>query len=296
MPRRLARGLTISTEHGVSDDRAGRFAADRGRAPEDHVGRRADDRVDAVPQGIAQHDDARPEAAQSGRGEVRRHCIQVRTIPAREDLVEATARGERPNLQAEATARVAKGDVLVVAMAGETRTAFMGDIMTTHFPAKGVAAAVLDGGVSDAAAIARIPFPVFGCGAAGTPVTSHRMVVELQTAVGCAGVAVFPGDAIFGDANGVVCIPRHLVVEVADIAEERERMEEWIIERVREGRALAGTYPPNEATMAEYRAWKAARAAENTEGRRGMIVNSRPAEPSVREVDVQSLRRGGVLA
>jgi regulator of RNase E activity RraA len=187
-------------------------------------------------------------------------AFTVRTIPAREDLVDATSRGERPNLQAEATARVARGDVLVVAMDGETRTAFMGDIMTTHFLAKGVAAAVLDGGVSDAAAIARIPFPVFCCGAAGTPVTSHRMVIELQAAVGCAGVAVFPGDAIFGDANGIVCIPRYLVAEVAEIAEERERMEEWIIERVREGRPLAGTYPPNEATMAEYRAWRSARA------------------------------------
>jgi len=184
-------------------------------------------------------------------------AFTVRTIPAREDLVEATSRGERPNLQAEASARVARGDVLVVAMEGETRTAFMGDIMTTHFLAKGVAAAVLDGGVSDAAAIARIPFPVFCCGAAGTPVTSHRMVAELQTAIGCAGVPVFPGDVLFGDPNGIVCIPRHLAAEVASIADERERMEEWIIERVREGRPLAGTYPPNDATLAEYRAWQA---------------------------------------
>ena len=37
---------------------------------------------------------------------------------------------------------------------GETRTAFMGDIMATHFLAKGVAGVVLDGGVSDAAALA----------------------------------------------------------------------------------------------------------------------------------------------
>jgi regulator of RNase E activity RraA len=187
-------------------------------------------------------------------------AFTVRTIPTREDLVEATSRGERPNLQAEATARASAGDVLVVAMEGEARTAFMGDIMATHFLAKGVAGVVLDGGVSDAAALARIPFPVFCCGAAGTPVTSHRMVVELQAAIGCAGVAVFPGDIVFGDPNGVVCIPRHLAAEVAETAAERERMEEWIIERVREGRPLKGTYPPDEKTLAEYRAWQAAKA------------------------------------
>ena len=91
---------------------------------------------------------------------------------------------KRPNLQAQAVADLQAGDVLVVAMDGETRTAFMGDIMTTHFLAKGVVGVVLDGGVSDAAAIAD-PLPVFCCGTAGTPVTSHRLVIELNTPVGC---------------------------------------------------------------------------------------------------------------
>lgn len=184
-------------------------------------------------------------------------AFTVRTIPVREDLVEATSRGERPNLQAEAVARVAAGDVLVVAMDGETRTAFMGDIMTTHFLTKGVAGVVLDGGVSDAAAISAIPLPVFCCGTAGTPVTSHRLVVELQAAIGCAGVPVFPGDVLMGDANGIVCIPAHLVAEVAATAAERERFEEWVIGEARTGRALAGLYPANEATMREYEAFRA---------------------------------------
>jgi regulator of RNase E activity RraA len=184
-------------------------------------------------------------------------AFTVRTIPVREDLVEATARGERPNLQAEAVARIAAGEVMVVAMEGETRTAFMGDIMTTHFLAKGVAGVVLDGGVSDAAAIAGIALPVFCCGTAGTPVTSHRLVVELQGSIGCAGVPVFPGDVILGDANGVVCIPAHLVAEVARTAAEREAFEAWVIAKARGGRSLAGLYPANEATMREYEAARA---------------------------------------
>jgi regulator of RNase E activity RraA len=187
-------------------------------------------------------------------------AFTVRTIPTREDLVEAQARGERPNLQAEASARLAPGDVLVVAMDGETRTAYMGDIMATAFLAKGVAGVVLDGGISDAAAVATIPLPVFCRGAAGTPVTSHRLVVELQVPVGCAGVPVFPGDVVFGDGNGIVVIPAALADEIAATALEREEMEAWVIARVAEGRPLAGTYPPNAATLAEYEAWKASRA------------------------------------
>ncbi len=184
-------------------------------------------------------------------------AFTVRTLPTREDLVEAQGSGERPNLQGEASARLGAGEVLVVAMGGETRTAFMGDIMATHFMTKGAAGCVLDGGVSDAYAISRMDFPLFCMGAAGTPVTSHRMVIDLQTPVECAGVTVFPGDIIVGDGNGLVCIPAHLADEVAATAHEREQLEEWVIARVAEGRPLAGTYPPNEATLAEYRASRA---------------------------------------
>ncbi len=134
----------------------------------------------------------------------------------------------------------------------------MGDIMTTHLLTKGVAGAV-DGAVSDAAAISTIALPVFCAGNAATPVTSHRFVVELNGAVGCAGVAILDGDIIMGDANGVVAIPAHLAAEVAEIAAERELLEEFVIGKVRAGAPLAGTYPPNEATTAEFTRWRSAR-------------------------------------
>jgi regulator of RNase E activity RraA len=184
-------------------------------------------------------------------------AFTVRTIPVREDLVEATARGERANLQGEAVARIGAGEVLVVAMDGESRTAFMGDIITTHLLAKGAAGVVLDGGVSDAAAISAIPLPVYCCGTAGTPVTSHRLVVELQAAIGCAGVPVFPGDVIMGDANGIVCIPAHLAAQVAATAAEREDFEEWVLAEARKGRSLTGLYPPDATTKQEYEAFRA---------------------------------------
>jgi regulator of RNase E activity RraA len=177
----------------------------------------------------------------------------VRTVPVRKDLMEAQAKGERPNLQGRATDEVGPGDVLVVALDGETRTAFMGDIMATHFAAKGVAGVVVDGGVSDAAMIATIPIPVFARGTAGFPVTSHRFVLALNEPVACDGVTVFPGDVVMGDGNGVVVIPRALASEIATAAADREKLETWIVEKVKAGRALKGFYPPTEATMEEYR-------------------------------------------
>ena len=188
-------------------------------------------------------------------------AFTVRTIPVREDLVEAQNGGTRPNLQAKSVADIKAGQVLAVAMDGETRTAFMGDIMTTHLLVKGVSGIVLDGGVSDAAAIAGIPLPLFCTGNAATPVTSHRFIIDLNVPVGIAGVPVLPGDVLMGDGNGVVAIPSHLVEEIAEAAAEREVLEEFVVGKVRNGAMLAGTYPPNEATLAEYALWLKARGS-----------------------------------
>lgn len=186
-------------------------------------------------------------------------AFTVRTIPVREDLVEAQNSGARPNLQARSVAEIQPGQVLAVAMDGETRTAFMGDIMTTHLLVKGVAGIVLDGGVSDAAAISTIPLPLFCTGNAATPVISHRFVIDLNVPVGIAGVPVLPGDVLMGDGNGVVAIPAHMVEEIAEAAAEREIMEAFIVGRVRDGAPLAGTYPPDAETLAAYEAWRKAR-------------------------------------
>lgn len=186
-------------------------------------------------------------------------AVTVRTIAAREDLVEAQQRGERANLQNEAVATLVAGDVLVVGMGGETRTAFMGDVMSTYMSVKGVAGVVLDGSVSDAAAISEIPLPVFCPGNAATPLTSHRLVVEINSAIDCAGVPVFAGDIVMGDANGVVVVPAHLAAEIAEPCAEREILEAFVIEKVQGGAELAGTYPPDEATLAAFRDWRADR-------------------------------------
>jgi regulator of RNase E activity RraA len=184
-------------------------------------------------------------------------AFTVRTIPVREDLLDAQTKGERPNLQNRAVADIGAGEVLVVAMDGETHTAFMGDIMTTHLLVKGVSGVVLDGAVSDAAAISTIALPMFCMGNAATPVTSHRFVIDLNVPVGVAGVPVLPGDVLVGDANGVVVIPAQLADEIAALAVDRELLEEFVVGRVRDGAPLQGTYPPDPATLAAFAAWRA---------------------------------------
>ena len=78
---------------------------------------------------------------------------------------------------------------------------------------------------------------------------------EIQVPVGCGEVAVFPGDIIVGDSEGVVVIPAHLADDVADAAEAQELKEDFILEKIRAGASLVGTYPPDEKRLAQYEAW-----------------------------------------
>jgi len=71
-----------------------------------------------------------------------------------------------------------------------------------------------------------------------------------------AQVLVVPGDVMVGDGEGVVCIPRAVADTVAAHGLEQEELEAFLLEKVRDGAPLPGTYPPNERTLAEYETWK----------------------------------------
>jgi regulator of RNase E activity RraA len=61
-----------------------------------------------------------------------------------------------------------------------------------------------------------------------------------------------------GDGDGVVVIPAPLVDEVATGAAEQEDIEGFILELVRAGRPVIGTYPPTDAIREEFRRWREA--------------------------------------
>ena len=63
-----------------------------------------------------------------------------------------------------------------------------------------------------------------------------------------------------GDDEGVVCIPRHVVEQIAQNGLEMEELEAFVLEKVQAGAPISGTYPPSESMQAEYHAWKKKRA------------------------------------
>jgi len=183
----------------------------------------------------------------------------LRAIPTRADLKQRVAAGELPDLQARAFSDIAPGQVLVIEARGDLRASVFGDIMATYAKVRGAAAIVIDGCVSDREAIAGIDLPVFARGNAATSASLFLHFHESGGAIGCDDVAVLPGDWLIGDGNGVVLVPAALGEAISEAAEERERMELFIVERIKAGAPLIGTYPANAETRAAYEAWKAAR-------------------------------------
>jgi len=183
-------------------------------------------------------------------------AFTMRNIPAREDLDQLSAFENPEHPQRKAIETVPPGYVLVLDCRGETRVASGGQILMTRLMKRGAAGLVSDGPVRDSGTIAQMDFPVYCAGGSAPLNLIQHHATDLNVPIGCGGVAVYPGDVIVGDEEGVVVIPKHLADEVAADAAEQEQMEVFVLERVQGGAALPGTYPPNAETRAAYAAWR----------------------------------------
>jgi len=179
-------------------------------------------------------------------------AFTLRYIPAREDLDRSLEFDNLTDPQRIAIEQVGPGDVLVIDARGDERGGTMGAILATRMHARGAAGVVTDGAFRDSPVIADCGMPAYARSAhAATNKTIHHPC-DIQLPVACAGVAVYPGDVLIGDEEGVVVIPPHIAEQVAREAAAQEHREDFIMEKVRAGASLVGTYPMDEQTRAEY--------------------------------------------
>lgn len=182
----------------------------------------------------------------------------LRFIPAREDLDSMANYGRTDNLHRRAIEECPPGSVLVIDAFGSTAAASMGDMMAARLRYRGVAGVVTDGGYRDSSAIADTGLPCYQVRNAlpATPIALHP--VALDGPVGCAGVAVYPGDVLVGDADGVAVIPRGLAEEVAAEALDAVGYEAFVAMHLDYGRPIFGLFPATDESRREYDTWVAA--------------------------------------
>lgn len=190
-------------------------------------------------------------------------AFTLRYIPAREDLDQAGPVDNLKDVQRVGIETIGPGEVLVIDARGDTSGGTMGSILATRIQVRGAVGMVTDGSYRDTPVIAQLDIPSYARAQnARTNKTIHHPS-ETQVPIACGGVAVFPGDVIVGDAEGVIVIPRYLAAEVAEEAMAQEEKEDFIMEKIQAGASIVGTYPPDEQTLAEYEAWKQQRRARN---------------------------------
>jgi regulator of RNase E activity RraA len=182
----------------------------------------------------------------------------VRFVPAREDLDTMALYATEQSLHRRAIEECPPGAVLVLAPGGEMRASVMGDMMALRLKVRGVEGAITDGGFRDAPGIRTAGLPCFQVRNSGPATPIALSPCEFQVPVGVAGVAVYPGDVIVGDAEGVVCIPAHLVEEVAVEAAANADYEVFVAAHLQRGRSIFGLFPATAASRVEFDQWVAA--------------------------------------
>jgi regulator of RNase E activity RraA len=183
-------------------------------------------------------------------------AFTLRNIPAREDLDHIGVYDDHEHPQRKAIEIAPPRSVLVIDCREDARSASAGGILLRRLEVRGVAGLVTDGGLRDTPEISQRAFPVY-CKAPSAPIsliTQHA--VESNVPIACGGVAVYPGDVIVGDGEGVVVIPRGIADEVAAQTYEQEKLEEFVQLEIAAGRPLPGTYPPDAETKARYEEWR----------------------------------------
>jgi regulator of RNase E activity RraA len=131
-------------------------------------------------------------------------AFTLRYIPAREDLNPMTVFQDPKHPQRVAIEECPPGAVMVIDSRKDARAASAGSILITRLMVRGAAGAVTDGGFRDSPEIAQMAIPAYHARpSAPTNLTLHQ-AIDMNLPIACGDVAVFPGDVVVGDAEGVV--------------------------------------------------------------------------------------------
>lgn len=123
--------------------------------------------------------------------------------------------------------------------------ATFGEVMCSVYQTFGAVGLVTSGTGRDLDQVRALGFPAFTNGAIASHGYNH--MVDLGRTVHVGGIAIFPGDLLHGDCNGVAVIPNDIASDVAHICEEFVAAEQVILDYLK-------TDGPTPAGLGEARA------------------------------------------
>lgn len=170
-------------------------------------------------------------------------AVTLRFVPHRPDLAADKPKGEH-SAEYVAIELCGSGEVLVIDAMGWQYSSIGGDIKFFRLYQRKVGGLVTDGAVRDSNTLKGYGFPVYSASTTAKQGPAEFWPWQVNDAIQCGGVLVRPGDAIVGDDDGAVVVPRAAVDEVIEIAREREEVEEVIKAQLEIERCSPGKYYP----------------------------------------------------
>ncbi len=181
-------------------------------------------------------------------------AVTLRFVPHRPDLADDKPKGDR-SAEYVAIEMCGPSEALVVDAMGWKYSSIGGDIKFFRLMQRGVGGLVTDGAVRDSVALREYGFPVFSASTTAKQGPAEFWPWQVGDAIQCGGALVRPGDAVVGDDDGVVVVPKSEVNDVIAIARQREEVEEIVKAQLEIERCSPGKYYPfNEETWKLYEA------------------------------------------
>ena len=125
----------------------------------------------------------------------------------------------------DAIDEAAPGSVYVMVLDDGLDYAGLGGLMSTAMKYRGLAGAVVDGGIRDTPQIMKLQFPVFSRGIVPSTTVNHYRFAGKDIPVTCAGVPVRAADIVVADMDGVAVVPKEHAAEVLKKAQQLDQSE-----------------------------------------------------------------------
>jgi len=137
---------------------------------------------------------------------------------------------------------ITPGTVSVWACGGSMESAHWGEIMSTAARERGCTGAVIDGGVRDLDFINAMQYPVFARFKSPASSIGRWDIKEYQVTVKIGETVIHPGDFVFGDIDGVVIVPKDLILDILAAAEDVYQRESGMRAELRRGVSIKEAY------------------------------------------------------
>lgn len=139
------------------------------------------------------------------------------------------------NLMVHAALALARpGDVLVIDAHGDVSTAIMGGLMGLAAEKIGLGGVIIDGALRDRDELFAFKVPYY-CKAFTPCGPDKDGPGQVNLPISCGGVTIQPGDAIVGDADGIVVVPRAMAAAAAEAAAVKLASEKKRIVEIKRG-------------------------------------------------------------